>query len=301
MEDNSEISSSYTRNTLEDAPSIESKCLFQDPDEDELSRLANIAHDFRVSGKRFNETVIDVYFHAIQPFPFIAHLTKDIIEKQIQVLNEAFSGEGNTLYPNDCFGNPIDHQNNTNTSTGISFRLVKIKRTYNPIWFFFPNRFQLNMRESLHVGDCSTLNIYSVFYLLGLGIGSSPLSCLEEPRQDGVTIDLRTLPGGVVSNGEYDEGDTVVHEVGHWLGLVHTFQGGCKGEDHDNLMDTPREQSPAYACPIGRDTCGGGGEDPIHNFMDYSDDCCMYEFTPDQISVMQAVVAFRLNTSKEND
>eukprot|EP00928_Gymnodinium_smaydae_P021442 TRINITY_DN18365_c0_g1_i2.p1 TRINITY_DN18365_c0_g1~~TRINITY_DN18365_c0_g1_i2.p1 ORF type:complete len:738 (-),score=73.13 TRINITY_DN18365_c0_g1_i2:27-2240(-) len=103
----------------------------------------------------------------------------------------------------------------------------------------------------------------------------------------GTSDDIRSLvvnpgalPGGAITN--YNLGDTLVHEMGHYLGLYHTFQDGCSSPG-DSVADTNYEQSSFFGCPSSgnwRHTCNDG--DPVHNFMDYSDDRCMCTFTPDQ-------------------
>lgn len=73
-------------------------------------------------------------------------------------------------------------------------------------------------------------------------------------------------------------------------GLPHTFDGGCTVES-DGVADTPAEAEAYFGCSPEemRDTCPDfPGIDPVHNFMDYSDDICLYEFTAGQMEVMQA-------------
>ena len=73
--------------------------------------------------------------------------------------------------------------------------------------------------------------------------------------------------------GRYDLGFTLVHEAGHWFNLEHTFFGGCNAKG-DFVDDTPPMRVPTRGCPEGKDTCLEPGLDPIHNYMDYSDDPC---------------------------
>ncbi|WP_353777195.1 M43 family zinc metalloprotease [Winogradskyella sp. 3972H.M.0a.05] len=115
-----------------------------------------------------------------------------------------------------------------------------------------------------------------------------------DPNVDGVVMGYQYFGSndapGVNLGGAYNLGRTTTHEVGHYLGLFHTFQG-C-GAPGDSVNDTPPQAQPNYGCPaVPPDTCPGGDDDLIENYMDYSDDVCMDMFTAGQNVRMQAVLA----------
>ena len=109
---------------------------------------------------------------------------------------------------------------------------------------------------------------------------------------DGVRLLWRAV--GYTNYSPYDLGRTGTHEVGHYLGLQHTFQGGCGTSNcyasGDLCCDTNPESSPNYsACsPAERSTCGS--PDPVRNFMDYSEDACMDYFSLDQSLRMRCTI-----------
>ncbi len=173
------------------------------------------------------------------------------------------------------------------------FQLKKIDYTKNDGWYhayLFGPRDQQAKRK-LHRGNARTLNLY----INGggpkgtpvLGWARFPWQYAEHPRLDSVTVNVAGLRGG--SARGYNLGDTVIHETGHWLGLYHTFQGGCSAQG-DLVADTPvRGASPSFGCDRRRDTCTADpGFDPVANFMDYSLDLCMNRFTAGQVQRIDA-------------
>ena len=186
----------------------------------------------------------------------------------------------------------IDVLNAAYAASGFQFVLHSIDRTDNTAWstHTMGSPAETAMKQALAVDPASTLNFYTGDLGGGLlGYATFPFYYPESSFMHGVVCLYSSLPGGGAS--PYDEGDTGTHEIGHYLGLYHTFQGGCIPPG-DEVDDTPYEDSPASGCPVGRDTCPAAGEDPIHNFMDYSIDSCMTEFTPLQALRMQAMVGY---------
>lgn len=96
-------------------------------------------------------------------------------------------------------------------------------------------------------------------------------------RIDGCILNGDTMPGMIGRNGTSQpgprQGKIAVHETGHWLNLLHTFNGARCDPVNDQVADTPAQAGSTTGCPVGRDSCPDSeGLDPIHNYMDYSDD-----------------------------
>jgi hypothetical protein len=222
---------------------------------------------------------IPVVFHMVGADTFTAtEQTRwnSMIAAQIAVLNDSYSGKTATGAAN----------------TPFRFELADTTWTVNPKWYtVVPGKNERDMKKSLYQGDARTLNVYAG------NIGGGLLGWAYFPKGynhgrdfiDGVVMLDESMPGGVDPDTgkpwKYGLGDTLTHEVGHWLMLEHTFAHGCSASG-DYVADTPREAHPQFNCPVGADTCTAPGADPIHNFMDYTQDSCMDMFTQGQADRM---------------
>lgn len=251
------------------------------PDVDRLQRWIaehpELAAEAAVAAAAGRTVTVQTWVHVIRRDLTVdgGNVPDSWIRNQMTVLNRSYSGSTG------------------GAETGFRFELAGITRTTNAKWFeVYGTGIDRQMKSALKVGGPETLNIYTAD--LGhdlLGWAYLAQDAEQVGALDGVVVHYRSLPGG--SFEIYSEGDTATHEVGHWLDLFHTFDGGCRG-DGDHVADTAPEASPAFNCPVGRDTCEGGGPDPITNFMDYTQDSCMFEFSPGQaVRMQQAWTAYR--------
>jgi hypothetical protein len=227
--------------------------------ERDLAAAIRLRSKFDGSAQAAAAINIPVVFHVISEDGTAAkgNVSQTLITNQMNVLNAAYA------------------------ASGFSFSLQATNRITNAAWYpiVYGSTVEKQMKAALRVGGMGTLNIYTGELSDNLlGWATFPKSKLNS--FDGVVMLTESMPGGNAS--PYNLGDTATHEIGHWLNLYHTFQGGCKGQG-DQVSDTPAEAAPTFGCPSGQDSCAGKpGLDPVHNFMDYTDDNCMFEFTPGQ-------------------
>ena len=237
------------------------------------------------SQSSFPGVTVDVRVHVITRNNGSGGVSLGQIQRQVRVLNRAFAGR----------------TAGASASTIFRFQVKSIDYTRNSDWYNWadPDVDPADNREAkraLHRGGWDDLNIYIAGLEDGL-LGYATFPSDTSLRRDGVVLLNESLPGGTAA--PYNEGDTATHEVGHWLGLYHTFQDGCVTPG-DYVLDTPYQDDGdnIFSCEESLDTCPQPGRDPVHNFMSYGDDPCLDRFSAGQARRMTLVwFAFRGNQS----
>ena len=239
---------------------------------------------------------IPIEFHNVGKRNGEGFVSKKQIRAQVRVLNRAFAGRTSPRAVN----------------TPFRFRINSIDRTRNSGWynanpFTKEGRIELrDMRRELHVGNARHLNMYTVgFRTKLLGFATYPSG--KKPKLDGTVLLNESLPRGNADFGPgsvYNRGDTGTHEVGHWLNLYHTFQGSC-GRLNDYVTDTPRQQlgDNIFEEDPSLDTCkphGPNSKDPVRNFMNYTHDPFMNQFTRGQRDRMDTSWYIRLTLAQSD-
>jgi len=202
-------------------------------------------------------------------------ITKNQRSKQINLLNKAFRDTGIKFYYKE--------------------KDVVFFDNYNWYKMRHGSYEEREAKTKLSSDSKRCLNFYTGGLQKGLlGWATFPCDLLGDSQMDGVVVLDESLPNGNAT--PYNLGMTAVHEVGHWLGLYHTFQGGCEGIG-DYVNDTPAHDGPNYGRPKDNAThnaCNSKEFAPIHNYMNYVNDEWMNELTINQaVRIKEHIMMYR--------
>ncbi len=229
-------------------------------------------------------------------------ISLDKVRDGIAVLNEDFRAIKGTM-------------GGGGTDTKIEFALATkdpsgqpttgVEYIYDPNWADIDNYTEGNAMKSATAWDPSKyLNVWLVNSITGSGGGTIlgyavfPFSADAGTTRDGIVMRKDTwgrIPP-LLSGNQY--GRTATHEVGHWVGLYHPFQGGCSNllcnSYGDQVCDTPPQGDQIFSAGTRRNTCNTDfpdRPDPLRNYMGYASDAEIFRFTPGQVARLTSIMS----------
>jgi PKD repeat protein len=237
------------------------------------------------------EITIQVVFHVVEKDDAAktGHLDPSFLTSQIDILNEDYLALANTPGAGGTNARVkfrlADKDPQGNATTGITY-------TTNNAWFYDPGPdprvpgTNNPMKKALNWDPKRYLNIYTNDASGALGYATFPSQEAGNP-QDGVVLLWTSVGRNSPQGGIYNQGRTATHEVGHYLGLFHTFQDSCGDSAQpytsgDRISDTKAHSRPTFDCPAEPtgNACVAVAE--THNYMNYTQDTCMNRFSLEQ-------------------
>ena len=191
-------------------------------------------------------------------------VSTEVIEEQTEVLNNAYNDFGYTFVTSN-----IDSAVNAGWYYATDSHKFETGQWDNTDQY-------LAMAQAMTIDVTQSINYFWTGARQTSGLGVHPWSFPEDDSRHGLFCGNYTIPGGEPG---LNLGITGVHEVGHYLGLYHTFENGCSSPG-DEVEDTPYQSEANYSCPTSNYSCGS--YDDIGNYMDYMDDECLTHFTQGQ-------------------
>lgn len=221
----------------------------------------------------------------------------ELAQNQIDILNADYGGTNSDITNwNNTASSLFPGVNNAEAC--IEFKLANINHPSG--YGLVDGDPAVTINETRGDSDRNWSGYLNIFVRSIQYLGYSPLGGSGDG--DGVVIDISAFGSGsgcgsVSPGAPYNLGRTLTHELGHYLLLDHIWGGGC-GSD-DGIGDTPNSEGPYYGCPsLTSSSCTS--QDMHMNYMDYTNDACMYMFSEGQEIVMEGYLGGALSILTSN-
>lgn len=271
--------------------------------ETKQNAIERFTEEYVASGKTNRAVItIPVVFHVVHNGDALGsgeNISDVYINAQLQQLNDDFRklNSDRNLVPSAFSALHADTEIQfclaTRKPDGTATTGINRMNGGNTSWTM--NQIESNLKPSTIWNRDKYLNIWTVVFG---GNDAGTLGYAQFPggaaNTDGVVFLYSSIGSVATPNpagGNYGKGRTGTHEIGHWLNLRHIWGDGTCATDY--VSDTPTHNTANYGCPTypHASTCSGAPTEMTMNYMDYTDDACMYMFTAGQKARMQAVLA----------